>query len=128
MLLQKLFHHAVEKIQHEEDKGPFIDDGEQRMATCKTFAERPTGVQGCSLHVDYEIHVEIRRTYNPGLMRPLVPLAKKVLGGKGGDPSAILESKPYRLYLKTAYPIERSIARLWPGMLAFQMIFEARPQ
>jgi len=70
----------------------------------------------------------VRRTYNPGLMRPLVPLAKKVLGGKGGDPSAILESKPYRLYLKTAYPIERSIARLWPGMLAFQMIFEARPQ
>jgi len=70
----------------------------------------------------------VRRTYNPGLMRPLVPLAKKVLGGKGGDPSAILESKPYQLYLKTAYPIERSIARLWPGMLAFQMIFEARPQ
>ena len=68
----------------------------------------------------------LRRTYNPGLMRPLVPLAKKFLGGAGSDPSAILESKSYRIYLKTAYPIERSIARLWPGMLAFQMIFEAR--
>ena len=69
----------------------------------------------------------VRRTYNPGLARPLVPLAKKLLGGEGGDPSAILESTPYRVYLKTAYPIERTIARAWPGMLAFQMIFEARP-
>ena len=70
----------------------------------------------------------VRRTYNPGLARPLVPLAKKMLGGRdGGDPSAILESKPYRTYLKTVYPIERAVARLWPGMLAFQMIFEAQP-
>ena len=67
----------------------------------------------------------VRRTYNPGLARPLVPLAKKILGGREGDPGAILESTPYRLYLKTAYPVERGIARLWPGMLAFQMIFEA---
>jgi 2-polyprenyl-3-methyl-5-hydroxy-6-metoxy-1,4-benzoquinol methylase len=70
----------------------------------------------------------IRRTYNPGIARPLVPLARKMLGGReGGDPSAILESKPYKLYLNTAYPIERGVARLWPGMLAFQMIFEAVP-
>jgi 2-polyprenyl-3-methyl-5-hydroxy-6-metoxy-1,4-benzoquinol methylase len=68
----------------------------------------------------------VRRTYNPGLVRPFVPLAKRMLGGGGGDPSAILESKPYRLYLKTFYPAERVIARLWPGLLAFQMIFEAR--
>lgn len=67
----------------------------------------------------------VRRTYNPGLVRPFVPLAKKILGGQGGDPGAILESTPYRMYLKTAYPVERSMARLWPGMLAFQMIFEA---
>ena len=67
----------------------------------------------------------VRRTYNPGLMRPFVPLAKRVLGGKEGDPAAILESKPYKLYLKTAYPVERGVARLWPGLLAFQMIFEA---
>ena len=67
-----------------------------------------------------------RRTYNPGLLRPFVPFAKRVLGGETGDPSAILESRPYKLYLKTAYPIERIVARLWPGLLAFQMIFEAR--
>lgn len=67
----------------------------------------------------------IRRTYNPGLVRPFVPLAKKVLGGGGGDPGAILESKPYKLYLKTVHPVEAAFARVWPGMLAFQMIFEA---
>ena len=68
----------------------------------------------------------LRRMYNPGLMRPFVPLAKRLLGGSSGDPASILESKPYQLYLKTAYPIERAVARIWPGMLAFQMIFEAR--
>lgn len=66
----------------------------------------------------------VKRTYNPGLVRPFVPLAKKFLGG-GGDPGSILESKPYKLYLKTVHPVESAAARLWPGMLAFQMIFEA---
>ncbi len=69
----------------------------------------------------------VRRSYNPGLVRPFVPLAKKILGRDGGATS-ILESQPYKLYLKTVYPVERAITRLWPGMLAFQMIFEARPQ
>ncbi|HUJ15653.1 MAG TPA: class I SAM-dependent methyltransferase, partial [Thermoanaerobaculia bacterium] len=46
----------------------------------------------------------VSRTYNPGLARPLVPLAKKMIGGKEGDPGAILESRPYRMYLKSAYP------------------------
>ena len=72
----------------------------------------------------------VTRTYNPGLVRPFVPLAKKLLARRhaGGpvDPEALLASRPYKLYLKTAYPIERAVARLWPGALAFQMIFEAR--
>jgi len=71
-----------------------------------------------------------QRTYNPGLVRPFVPLAKRLLvrrrGGGTVDPEALLASRPYKLYLKTAYPIERAVARLWPGALAFQMIFEAR--
>lgn len=67
----------------------------------------------------------VRRTYNPGLLRPFVPLAKQMMGSNS-DPGSILDSKAYRLYLKTAYPIERGVARLWPGLLAFQMIFEAR--
>lgn len=72
----------------------------------------------------------IATTYNPGIVRPFVPLAKKFLG-RGSAASeqpadALLNSRPYQLYLKTAYPIERVVASLWPGMLAFQMIFEAK--
>jgi 2-polyprenyl-3-methyl-5-hydroxy-6-metoxy-1,4-benzoquinol methylase len=70
-----------------------------------------------------------RRTYNPGIVRPFVPLAKKLLAPKESgahDPAALLESAPYRAYLKTVYPVERAMAALWPGALAFQMIFEAR--
>jgi 2-polyprenyl-3-methyl-5-hydroxy-6-metoxy-1,4-benzoquinol methylase len=70
-----------------------------------------------------------RHTYNPGIVRPFVPLVKKVMGaGESGDPAAILESRPYRAYLKTLYPLERAVTALWPGALAFQMIFEARPR
>ena len=72
----------------------------------------------------------VATTTNPGLVRPLVPLAKKMLSGGGAegehDPAAILRSRPYRLYLRTVHPVERAIASLWPGMLAFQMIFEAK--
>lgn len=70
----------------------------------------------------------VSTVYNPGLVRPFVPLAKKLLARGGGEaaPDALLNSKPYRLYLKTVYPLERALASLWPGMLAFQMIFEAK--
>ena len=73
----------------------------------------------------------IRTTYNPGIVRPLVPLAKKLLAPKRGSsepqaPDALMKSRPYQLYLKTAYPLERAISSLWPGMLAFQMIYEAK--
>ncbi|MGZ8868200.1 MAG: class I SAM-dependent methyltransferase [Thermoanaerobaculia bacterium] len=70
-----------------------------------------------------------RHTYNPGIVRPFVPLVKKVMRAEeGGDPGAILESRPYRAYLKTFYPVERALTAVWPGALAFQMIFEARPK
>lgn len=89
----------------------------------------------------------VQTTYNPGLVRPLVPLAKRMLApsgakrmhepdaGAGGPstspgtthaPDALLNSRPYQIYLKTAYPLERVISSLWPGMLAFQMVFEAK--
>jgi SAM-dependent methyltransferase len=72
----------------------------------------------------------VKTTYNPGIIRPFVPLAKTLLSPKPGDaapaPDALLKSRPYQLYLKTAYPLERAVASLWPGMLAFQMIFEAK--
>jgi 2-polyprenyl-3-methyl-5-hydroxy-6-metoxy-1,4-benzoquinol methylase len=69
----------------------------------------------------------VKTTYNPGLVRPFVPLAKKFVGNEAsGAPDALMNSAPYRLYLKTVYPLERAVASLWPGMLAFQMIFEAK--
>lgn len=73
----------------------------------------------------------VKTTYNPGLLRPFVPLVKQLTGAGVRPqpeltPDALLNSRPYQLYLKTAYPIERAIASLWPGMLAFQMIFEAK--
>jgi hypothetical protein len=60
-----------------------------------------------------------------------VPLAKKLLAPPSSEakpqaPDALLKSRPYQLYLKTAYPIERVVSSLWPGMLAFQMIYEAK--
>src|SRR5688572_16698206 len=78
-------------------------------------------IEGAGLNV-------IRTVYNPGIVRPFVPLAKKFLSkGEGPhDPTAILESKPYKLYLKTAYPIESAVTRVWPGLLAFQMITESK--
>jgi len=77
-------------------------------------------IEHCGLEV-------VRRTYNPGLVRPFVPLAKKFVGGgDDGDPSALMRSTPYRLYRSAVLPIEGAIARLWPGMLAFQMLFEAK--
>lgn len=72
----------------------------------------------------------VATTYNPGLVRPFVPVAKRVLTGhaedESADPSALMNSAPYRLYLRTIYPLERAITALWPGMLAFQMIYEAK--
>ncbi len=72
-----------------------------------------------------------REAFNPGLLRPFVPLAKRLLGSASSaehDPSALLESPLYQGYLKTVYPIERAIGNVLPGLLAFQMIFEAKPQ
>ncbi len=70
----------------------------------------------------------VKTTYNPGFVRPFVPIVRKVIGGDAGvsNPQALLNSRPYQLYLKTVFPIERVLSSLWPGMLAFQMIFEAK--
>lgn len=73
----------------------------------------------------------VARTINPGLARPLVPFAKRLLAGKSEgetqrhDPAALLNSRAYRTYLAFVHPLERVIASLWPGMFAFQMIYEA---
>lgn len=72
----------------------------------------------------------IRATYNPGLLRPFVPLAKRfVLAGANAredDRRFLVESGPYAFYLRFLYPLEHAVARLWPTLLAWQMVFESR--
>lgn len=65
---------------------------------------------------------------SPGIVRPLVPLVKAAYAKKGPqtggpDSSSILDSKPYQVYQRFAYPLESLACRLWPGLLAFQFIF-----
>lgn len=73
-----------------------------------------------------------RNRVTPGMLRPFVPLIKRVYGkGSGtaqqGDSSSIMESGPYRVYMRWFYPLERWICGLWPGLLAFQFVILARP-
>jgi len=72
----------------------------------------------------------VSTTYNPGLIRPFVPAAKRMLTGhaehESADPTAMMNSMSYRLYVKTIHPLERAVTALWPGLLAFQMIYEAK--
>jgi 2-polyprenyl-3-methyl-5-hydroxy-6-metoxy-1,4-benzoquinol methylase len=67
----------------------------------------------------------VAATYNPGLVRPFVPLAKRMLAD-GSNPAALMTSGPYQLYLRVIHPLERAVTSLWPGLLAFQMIYEAK--
>lgn len=67
---------------------------------------------------------------NPGLIRPFIPLVKHLLAASSEDqmehdPAALLNSRPYKLYLRAIHPVERAIAAVWPGGLAFQVIYEA---
>ena len=71
----------------------------------------------------------VKSTLTPGLIRPLAPLVRRMLGGNSGgavDSTKLLHFGPYKAYLKTVYPLERAVASLWPGLLAFQMIYEAK--
>jgi methionine biosynthesis protein MetW len=73
-----------------------------------------------------------RRRITPGILRPFVPLIKRVYGQAAvvngpGDSSSIMESGPYQFYLKWFYPIERAMCALWPGLLAFQFVILAEP-
>ncbi len=70
----------------------------------------------------------------PGIMRPFVPLVKRIYarGAPGGaacaDSSSIMNSAPYRFYMRWLYAVEHAICRMWPGLLAFQLVTLAKPQ
>ena len=68
----------------------------------------------------------------PGIMRPLVPMVKKLYGSAGkldgtSDSASIMESAPYRLYMKWFYPLEKVLCSLAPGLLAFQFVTMGKP-
>jgi len=80
-----------------------------------------------------------RRRITPGILRPFVPLIKKLYGGPGAQQSAqensspvnsssIMDSGPYRLYCRMLYPLERGFCWLRPNLLAFQFVALCRPK
>lgn len=67
----------------------------------------------------------------PGILRPLVPLIKRIYGDQEseaaqGDSSSIMDSAPYQAYMRWFYPLERWICDLWPELLAFQFVVLAK--
>jgi hypothetical protein len=73
-----------------------------------------------------------RNRITPGILRPLVPWIKQLYGqgseaAQQSDSSSIMDSAPYRAYMRWLYPLERWICGLWPGLLAFQFVILARP-
>ena len=69
-----------------------------------------------------------RRRITPGILRPFVPLIKKLYGSKNKQPAptsnsaSIMDSGPYRLYCRLCYPVERALCGLRPNLLAFQFV------
>ncbi len=73
-----------------------------------------------------------KRRITPGILRPFVPLVKKIYGrsahqASSGDSASIMDSGPYRAYQQWFYPLERAICRAWPGLLAFQFVVLVEP-
>jgi 2-polyprenyl-3-methyl-5-hydroxy-6-metoxy-1,4-benzoquinol methylase len=64
---------------------------------------------------------------NPGVARVFVGRAKRVIArGREGNRRALLDSREYRVYRRLVYPLEYRVARLMPGLFAFQYVAVAR--
>ena len=97
-----------------------LDRTHIRFFTRRTF-ERFLGETGLEV---------VGKRITPGVLRPFVPLIKKLYGGGSrieSDSSSIMDSAPYRLYMRWLYPIERALCCVWPGLLAFQFVILGRP-
>lgn len=81
-----------------------------------------------------EAGMEVRGSrITPGILRPFVPLIKRLYGHGSqpageSDSSSIMDSAPYRFYMRWLYPVELAICRLWPGMFAFQLVTLVQPK
>jgi SAM-dependent methyltransferase len=66
---------------------------------------------------------------NPGIARAFVGQAKKIAAMDGKtNPRALIDSRTYRIYRRFIHPIEYRLARLLPGLLAFQYVAVAHPE
>jgi 2-polyprenyl-3-methyl-5-hydroxy-6-metoxy-1,4-benzoquinol methylase len=64
---------------------------------------------------------------NPGIARAFAGRAKNAVAkGDPGNRRALLDSRLYRIYRRLIYPVEYRLARLLPGLLAFQYVAVAR--
>jgi len=105
----------------------YQDTGTLDRTHIRFFTQRTFGrfTEEAGLNID-------RRKVTPGIVRPFVPAIKKLYGKAGAtdapDSSSIMESGPYRFYMKWFYPIERALCGAWPGLLAFQFVILAEPR
>jgi SAM-dependent methyltransferase len=70
----------------------------------------------------------VKMDCTPFVVRAFLPLIKRLMGGgkgQGGDPSKLLQSRPYRIYLRWIYPLEYRVARLFRGLLSFRIVMVA---
>ncbi len=62
----------------------------------------------------------------PHVVRAMLPLVKRFVGPAPttGEPNprALIDSRPYRFYMKYLYPVEYRLASLWRSMFAFRII------
>jgi 2-polyprenyl-3-methyl-5-hydroxy-6-metoxy-1,4-benzoquinol methylase len=70
-----------------------------------------------------------REDLTPSLVRAALPLVKTLMKGEGGDgtPDRLLRSPAYQFYKHWVLPAETALCRLRPPLLAFQIVFTARP-
>lgn len=71
----------------------------------------------------------LKEDFNPGLLRPFLPLIKNILNRKKNtetsNPRAILENPLYKAYMKFGYPIEKFICSINKRFFAFQFVVVA---
>ena len=94
-----------------------LDKTHLRFFTWKTTREM---LEGAGLTLK-------KRRTTPGLLRPFVPVVKRLYSNAGAvrietDSSSIMDSAAYRFYCRFFYPLESVLCRLWPGLLAFQYV------
>ena len=95
-----------------------LDRTHIRFFNQKSFFEL---LESCGLAVE-------RRRITPGILRPFVPLIKKLYRGQGSsnaptaNSASIMDSGPYRLYCRLFYPVELALCRLRPNLLSFQFV------